>query len=102
MARKAQNEPPDFTVGVSWLEYFGVLHEDLDEYSFETYVSRLLQALMFMVCYSISRLIMSKTFWEGDGHADTIDYILLVYYIVIYLWCGFTVLPEIIQYLELS
>lgn len=61
MVNGAQQEPPHMEVRESWLKTIcGWTDESMDAASFETYVARMLQALMFVLCYSVARLLASK------------------------------------------
>ena len=90
MAERAQMDPPHLDTDASWLTFL-FSTETIDEASFETYVARVLQALMFVLCYSVSRLLGSKTFWQNN---DVEEMILFLYYVFLFFYTGYVLMPE--------
>lgn len=67
--------------------------------SVELIVARVMQALMFVVCYSTSRLIFSKRFWTGEMYhsspAGVVSGILVaLFYVTMFAVTGLHILPN--------
>jgi hypothetical protein len=72
--------------------FAGISDETMDTLSLETYVARVMQSLMFVVCYCLCRIVASVSFWQsGFTVMKLID---LAFQLFIYGWTGFAVVPE--------
>ena len=67
----------------------------MEKWSIEKAVARVLQALMFVVCYALTRLIANKTYWHSDTASSAAgEWILIVFLFFLYIWTGYHVVPE--------
>ena len=59
--------------------------------SLEKYVARVLQALVFDACFQLSSYLGDKYFWK---HLTSDRVILFIFYILLFITCGFFLLPQ--------
>jgi hypothetical protein len=64
--------------------------------SIETGVARVLQALMFFVCYTLASFVANKYFWDKYVKHGSGQVILLVYYTTLYIVNAALIMPEAI------
>merc|ERR1712086_545037 len=63
-----------------FMTVLGMERRDMEKWSIEKAVARVLQALMFVVCYALTRLIANKTYWHSDTASSAAgEWILIVF-----------------------
>jgi len=70
--------------------------------SYETWLVRVMQALMYVVCYSMSHLVAAKKYWKAAVYGDDSAYsiwifTLMGFYTSLYLAAGVYIFPEAVM-----
>jgi len=97
----------DYSFKDSYLvTYLGLSRQQLMNIEFQVYAARILEALMFVVCYATMRTIANKSWWDAlQGHqvysdsdhtSTNASYAIgiCIYYVSLYLFVGYYIVPE--------